>query len=235
MSKDVIIIGVGGYSANLVDIMRDENVAAGRELWRPIGFLDDEPSRRNTRYYDLPILGGLDEAGRFGEAHFINAIGSSKSAVDKPRLIERTKIPQERFIILRHPSAWISSSVKIGAGTAITQGCVIMANATIGVHVKTLPLATISYGVSIGDYTTVAGGAVVAADARIGRCGYIGANAAIREFIVIGDDVVIGMGAMVVRDVVSGSTAVGIPAQTLARTTATRYSSAGLAAKNSGE
>jgi len=89
----------------------------------------------------------------------------------------------------------------------------VMANAVVGAHVKTLPLATISYGATIGDYSTIAGGAVVAAEVRIGRCVYVGANAAIRERITIGDDVILGMGAMVVRDIPSGTVAVGIPAR----------------------
>lgn len=217
MTTPVIVIGVGGYASNLVDIMRDENRAAGRELWRPVGFLDDEPSRRGCDYYKLPILGPLDSAVRFPECSFINAIGSAKSAPLKPSLMERTGIPIDRFVTLKHPSAYVSSSAVIGSGTAITQNCVVMSEAVVGLHVKTLPLATISYGADIGDYSTIAGGAVVAAEVRIGRCGYIGANSAIRERIKIGDNVVVGMGAMVTRDIGSGCTVVGSPARMIDR------------------
>lgn len=217
MTKPVIVIGVGGYSANLVDTMRDENKAAGREVWRPVGFLDDEPTRRGSSYYGLPILGELHEAGRFGDAFFINAIGSTKSVTLKPYLIARTAVPPDRFITLRHPSSYVSNSATLGPGTAITQHCVVMADALVGMHVKTLPLATISYGATIGDYSTVAGGAVVAAEVRIGSCVYVGANCAIRERIIIGDDVILGMGAMVVRDVPRGTVAVGIPARPIKR------------------
>src|SRR5262249_10028485 len=213
MGKPVIVIGIGGYSANLVDMMRDENKAAGQEIWRPVGFLDDEPSRRGGSYYGLPIIGGLPEGPRFREAYFINAIGSTKSAALKPNLIARTAIPLERFITLRHPSAYVSDSVKIGPGTVITQHCVVMADAVMGGHVKTLPPATISYGAVIGDYSTIAGGAVVASEVRIGNCVYVGANCAIRERIIIGDEVILGMGAMVVRDIPAKTVAVGIPAR----------------------
>lgn len=213
MTKAVIVIGIGGYSANLVDMMYDENEAAGREVWRPIGFLDDAPSRRGGSYYGLPVLGELHEAPRFGDAFFINAIGSTKSAALKPEVIARTGIPSDRFVTLRHPSSYVSSSARLGPGTAITQHCVVMANAVIGMHVKTLPLATISYEATVGDYSTIAGGALVAAQVRIGSCVYVGANAAIREFITIGDDVILGMGAIVVRDVPRGSVMVGSPAR----------------------
>jgi sugar O-acyltransferase (sialic acid O-acetyltransferase NeuD family) len=211
MTKPVIIIGVGGYSANLVDIMNDLNIVAGRELWRPIGFLDDDPTRRNGTYIGLPILGSLHDATRFNEAFFINAIGSAQSAIMKPQLIEKTGIPLDRFVTLCHPSAYVSTSAKLGSGTAITQGVVVMAQAEIGAHVKTLPLATISYGAKIGDYTTVAGGAVVAAEVSIGRSVYVGATAAIRERIIIGDNAIVGMGAIIVRNVPVGAVVVGNP------------------------
>lgn len=217
MTTPVIVIGVGGYASNLVDLMRDENQAAGRDLWRPVGFLDDEPSRQGRDYYNLPILGPLDSATRFLDCCFINAIGSAKSAPFKPALIKKTGVPLDRFVTLKHPTAYVSPSAVVGAGTAIAQHCVVMSEAVVGLHVKTLPLATISYGANIGDYSTVAGGAVVAAEVRIGKCGYIGANSAIRERIRIGDNVIVGMGAMVTHDVASGATVVGSPARAIDR------------------
>ncbi len=219
MTKPVIIIGVGGYSANLVDMMRDANVAAGKELWRPAGFLDDNPKRHNTEYYGLPILGALDEASRFSDAYFINAIGSTKSAALKSELIERVGAPLDRFVTLVHSSAYVSPSAKIGPGSAITQNCVVLANVTIGKHVKMLPMATISYGCDIGDYTTIAGGAVLASDVKVGSSAYVGANSAIREFLKIGDKAIIGMGAMVIRNVPPNSVVGGIPAKPLSKDT----------------
>jgi sugar O-acyltransferase (sialic acid O-acetyltransferase NeuD family) len=217
MTKQVIIIGVGGYSANLVDMMRDANAAAGQELWRPAGFLDDDPRRHNSDYYGLPVLGSLDDASRFSDAFFINAIGSTKSAALKSKLIERVGAPPERFVTLIHSSAYVSSSTKIGPGTTITQNCVVMANVTIGMHVKILPMATISYGCNIGDFSTIAGGSVLAADVRLGGSVYVGANSAIREFIEIGENTIIGMGAMVIRNVPPNSMVGGIPARPLAK------------------
>ena len=217
MTTPVIVIGVGGYASNLVDLMRDENQAAGRDLWRPVGFLDDEPSRRGSDYYKLPILGPLDSAIRFSDCCFINAIGSAKSAPLKPALMEKTGIPLDHFVTLKHPTAYVSPSAVVAVGTAIAQHCVVMSEAVVGLHVKMLPLATISYGADIGDYSTVAGGAVVAAEVRIGKCGYIGANSAIRERIRIGDNVIVGMGAMVTRDIASGATVVGSPARVIGR------------------
>ena len=123
MTKPVIIIGVGGYSANLVDMMRDANTAAGREIWRPVGFVDDDPEKNNKNYYGLPVLGSLNDASRFNDAYFINAIGSTKSATLKPKIIARAGVPPERFDTLIHSSAFVSPSANIGPGPAITPNC----------------------------------------------------------------------------------------------------------------
>ena len=213
MTKQVVIIGVGGYSANLVDIMRDINATSGEDIWTPIGYLDDDSSRQGTTYYDLPVLGTIADAGKFPEAFFINAVGSTRTASQKPELISRTGVPHERFAILIHPTAFISPTARIGVGSVIAQQCVVMSNSEIGKHVKTLPLSTVSYGCNIGDFSTIAGGAVLASDVRVGTCSYIGANASIRERISIGTNAVVGMGSAVVKNVPNGVTVVGVPAR----------------------
>ena len=53
--KKVVILGVGGYCANLIDIMRDIN-AAGREALAPLGFLDDDPEKIGADYHGYQVL-----------------------------------------------------------------------------------------------------------------------------------------------------------------------------------
>lgn len=209
-----MILGVGGYCANLIDIMRDIN-AAGREALAPLGFLDDDPEKIGADYHGYQVLGPLSAAARFPDAWFVNGIGSAENAWRKHEIIERTGMPVERFITLVHPSSYVAPSAHIGRGTVVAQGCVIMAGARIGDHVKMLPNATISYGSSVGHYATVSSGAVTLADVKVGRSCYLGANVTIKERTSVGDRCVLGMGAVVIRDVADDCVVVGNPARVL--------------------
>ena len=216
--KKVVILGVGGYCANLIDVMHDINEAAGREEYTPLGFLDDDPKKIGTWYHGCEVLAPLSAARRFPEALFVNGIGSAENASRKRDIIGQTGLPPERFITLIHPSSYLARSARVGRGTVVAQNCVIMAGASIGDHVKMLPSATISYGSSVGDYSTVSSGVITLSDVQVGSSCYLGANVTIRERVCVGDGCILGMGAVVIRDVADHSVVVGNPARWLRST-----------------
>jgi len=221
MKKKVVILGVGGYCANLIDIMRDLDAKAGEQQYEPIGYLDDDVKKHGTQYFGLPVLGGLkDAATRFPDAYFVNGIGSAETASKKPQIIAQTGAPRERFVTLVHPTAYVAPTVTIGAGSVVAQYCVIMAGAVIGDHVKMLPQCTISYGSNIGSYSTVSTGAVTLSDVVCGVSNYLGANVSIKERVKVGDYCILGMGTVVLRDVPENSVMVGNPARFLRHTRA---------------
>lgn len=214
--KKVVILGVGGYCANLLDIMRALNDKLGREEYSPLGYLDDDEKKIGTTYFGFPVLGSLKDAvSRYPDAWFVNGIGSAESAWAKKAIIESTGVATKRFVTLVHPSAFIAPTATIGQGTVVAQNCVIMAGAVIGDHVKMLPQATISYGSSIGSYSTVSSGAVTLSDVSCGLSNYLGANVSIKERVSVGDNCILGMGAVVLRDVPANSVMVGNPARFL--------------------
>lgn len=219
--KKVVILGVGGYCANLIDIMKDINAKLGHEEYQPVGFLDDDPKKIGTTYFGFPVLGGLAGAAeRFPDAHFVNGIGSAETAWRKQAIIDQTGAPLERFVTLIHPTSYVASTVTIGRGTVVAQNCVLMAGASIGDHVKMLPNATISYGSSIASYSTVSSGVVTLADVKCGLSCYLGANVAIKERITVGDYCILGMGTIVIRNVPDNCVMVGNPARLLRPTRA---------------
>ena len=215
--KALVILGVGGYCSNLLDIVSDMNRAASEEIYRPIGFLDDDPARQGTLYCGLPVLGQIASAAVHGDAWFVNGIGSAETFRRKHAIIASAGVAAERFATLVHPSAFVAPSARIAAGSVIAQQSVVMSGALIGRHVKTLPHATISYGVEIGDFGTIASGVVLLSEVAIGASCYLGANVAIRERCRVGPRSLIGMGTVVIDDLPADVLAVGNPARIVRR------------------
>ncbi len=217
--KKVVILGVGGYCANLIDIMRDINTKRGQEIFEPVGYLDDDTKKHGIKYFGLDVMGGLkDAAARFPDAYFVNGIGSAETAWKKQQIIDQVGASKERFVTLVHPSAWVAPTVTLGAGSVVAQYCVVMAGAVIGDHVKMLPQCTISYGSNVGSYSTVSTGAVTLSDVVCGVSNYLGANVSIKERVKVGDHCILGMGTVVLKDVPANSVMVGNPARFLRHT-----------------
>lgn len=217
-TKKIIIFGVGGYCANLIDIMNDINIAKGEEVYKPVGFLDDDVNKHGSEYCGLPVLGFCKDAINYETELFVNGVGSAKSTVNKKHIITASNVPLERFESLIHPSAWVSSAVTLGKGSVIAQNSVVMSGAVIGDHVKMLPNSVISYGSVIGDYCTVSSGAVTLAETHVGMSSYLGCNSSLIERVSVGDNCIVGMGAVVLKNVPDNSVVVGNPAKFLRNT-----------------
>src|SRR5438067_1279149 len=103
--QSLVIIGTGGNAYDVLDIV--EAINAEAPTWRIVGFLDDR-RQAGEHYLGASILGGIDDATRFGESWFINAIGSDRTFTLRPDVIARTRLPLDRFATLVHPGASVS-------------------------------------------------------------------------------------------------------------------------------
>jgi sugar O-acyltransferase (sialic acid O-acetyltransferase NeuD family) len=213
MIRDVIILGTVG---NCIDILDTIHAINRREpAFRCRGFLDDNPATHGRQILDAPVLGPLDSAPQYGDAFFVNGIGSPANFWKKGAIIGRTQIPRERFVTLIHPTASVSAHATLGAGTVVFQHVTITTNVRIGDHVIILPASIISHDSVVGDYTAVAGGVCVSGQVTIGESCYLGAGSVIRDGIRIGRQTLVGMGAVVIRDVPENTVVAGNPARVL--------------------
>jgi sugar O-acyltransferase (sialic acid O-acetyltransferase NeuD family) len=112
-----------------------------------------------------------------------------------------------------HPSAVISKTSRIGAGSQI------LALANIAADVITGEACIINNCAYIGHDTTVGNGVHVGPSATVLGCSnlgdycFIGAGAVVLPRLNVGQDSVIGAGAVVTRDIPPGTTVVGNPAR----------------------
>lgn len=215
--RQVIIIGTGGTCTDVLETLHDINVACGEKRWECAGFLDDNEALWGCEIAGVPVLGGLEDAGKYSDAWFINGIGSSRTFHRKRAIIAKTGIATARFLTVVHPAANVSSTARLGRGVAVLPHVTIGSYACIGDHVVVLPNSVISHDAQIGSYSCIAGGVCICGKVQVGEACYLGAGSCVIEGATIGAQSLVGIGAVVIRDVAPNSVVVGNPARFLRR------------------
>ena len=208
----MLVLGAGGHGKVVGDLVR----ACGHEL---VGYVDlyaervgevAEPGGAKVVMAQDVLLEGLAEGDGlpFEADGLVIAVGDNQNRYN---LCER--IGAEHLRTLVHPSAVVSPSAEIGAGSVVFPTAVINPDVTIGHGAIINTGAVIEHDCLLGDGVHVSPQAVVSGVCEIGDRTWIGAGASIIHEIVIGSDVTVGAGAAVIRDVPSDVTAVGNPAR----------------------
>jgi sugar O-acyltransferase (sialic acid O-acetyltransferase NeuD family) len=214
-ARDVVILGVGGNCIDILDTINEVNRAGARPALRCIGFLDDDPAQWGKRIHGVKVLGPLASAADWGDARFVNGIGSPHNHWKRSAIVRSTGIPDHRFLTVVHPTASVSAMARLGHGCVLLQHVTVASNAVLGNHVIVLPNSVISHDDVIGDHVAIAGGVCVSGNVRIGRASYLGTNSCIIGNVSIGERCLIGMGSVVLRDVADGLVVAGNPARKL--------------------
>lgn len=217
-TKKIIILGTGGTSRDILDIIFDINASVRSAPYECIGFLDDDLTKHGEVINGIEVVGTLSKASKLKDVWFVNGIGSPESFFKKEEIIKKSELPIDKFVALIHPTASVSKTAVIGNDSVIFQNVVISANSRIGNHVVILPNSIISHDDIIEDYTCVATGVCISGKAHVGKSCYLGANCTLKEDIIVGDHSLVGMGSVVLSDISTNSVFVGNPAKFLRKT-----------------
>jgi sugar O-acyltransferase (sialic acid O-acetyltransferase NeuD family) len=207
--QQIVVYGTSGFARDLPQLIED--VAANGTAIACVGFLGDLHLREISAALDLSLLGDADWLGGAPEALVTLGIEAPGQRRRVAREIESRFGP--RFLVLRHPRAWLGKRVAIGAGSQICAGVHATTDIVIGCHVQLHVGCIVGHDAEIGDFATVAPGAIVSGRVRIGAGTFVGTGAIILTDVRIGDGVTIAPGAVVTRDVPDGVTVAGIPAR----------------------
>lgn len=187
------LYGASGHGKVIKDIIEAQggNVEA---------FVDDNQSIQEIS--GRTVLHNAD-----GLSPMILSIGSNKI---RKRIAESLNC---EFGIAIHPTATVSPSAKIGAGSVVMAGAIINADAMIGKHCIINTGASIDHECVIGDYCHIAPHATLCGQVRVGEGTLIGVSSSVIPCIKIGSWSIIGAGSAVIEDIDSNVTAVGNPAK----------------------
>ena len=197
----VYIIGAGGHGEVVWDTL-------GELGYSPIGFLDDAYPE-STSVSSKPVLGKVSLAKEL-EGLFVVAIGDN---LIRRKIVSKLNFPDERYLTVIHPTAFVAKDVKIGAGTMIIAHSVINARSVIGKHVIVNTSASLDHHNFIEDFTHIAPGTHTGGNVKIKECAFVGIGVSVIPDKTIGKWATVGAGSVVIEDVPDYVTVVGVPAK----------------------
>ena len=207
----VIVIGAGGLSKALIDILH----RLKREV---IGCTGLNKGLNGTIMMGEKVIGTDEDIFNYPsrEVRLVNGLVSIGTNNRPKEVYEIYTKAGYIFDTLVHPNAVISEEVGLAQGVLIMAGAVLMPGVHVAKNVLINSSVTIDHDCSIGAHAHIAPGAKLGGAVSVGAGAFIGAGAVIIQGITIGRDAVIGAGAVVTKDVPAKHKVVGVPAHRIA-------------------
>ena len=205
---ELIICGAGGHGA----VVGDAAVAAGYVL---VGVIDAVRPADGGRppFGGVPWLGSPEHPDP-SLAELLDRGARIHAAVGDAGIRRRWHADHAgHAATIIHPSATVSPSAEIGAGTFIGPRAVVNARARIGAGVIVNTGAIVEHDAQVGAFTHLAPGAIALGNATIGDAVLLGANSTVLPTIRVGDRAMIGAGSVVTHEIHQDVRAFGNPAR----------------------
>lgn len=210
----LLFIGAGGHGRALLELLRDAGLPP------PGGVLDDDPACPGLAcpgVATIPWLGPVARAAALRAEGFTAAhVALGRNAL-RHRLGEALMALGYDLPVLRHPSAVVAGSARIGPGSALLPRVVVGAAAEVGAFAILNTGCIVEHDSRLGPACHVAPGAVLGGGVTLGAEVLVGILAGVKPGTRLGDGAVAGLGAAVLEDVAAGVEVGGVPARPLMR------------------
>jgi sugar O-acyltransferase (sialic acid O-acetyltransferase NeuD family) len=200
------IFGSSGHASVLIDAM----LLTGE--FKIVGFLDDTEVAGTVKK-GYAIFGGFKDYSDISKReNCINVVLAIGDNWWRRKIYNELKQFGFHFPIIKHPSAVIASTSKLGDGS------VVLANAHVGpgAHVGNVCIlnsgSSVDHDCRLSDYCSLGPGVFMGGLVEIGECSHIGVGASISDRKKIGKHTVVGTGSVVVHDIPDFVVAYGNPA-----------------------
>ena len=206
---DVIIAGAGGHGKVVLDIL----LAARR--YRPVGFVDANPSLTDSYIGGLPILGSANALPMLRRQKIrsaIVAIGDNRTRLRYIGILQEHGFDLVNAV---HPTAYVSPTAVLGRNVVVAPQAAVVAESRLGDGVIVNTSAVVDHECELGEGVHVCPGASLAGRVRAGRGTFIGIGARVIQCRAIGRFATVGAGAAVIEDVPDFATVVGMPAKVI--------------------
>ena len=162
MKTELIILGAGGHAKVVIATARSCGI-------EPAAVYDDDESKLGSEFCGLKIMGKIVDISESQTGSAFIAIGSNAI-----RKTISQKFKNFTWPTLRHPTAFICETAKIGNGSIICAGAVIQPDVVIGDHAIINTGSNIDHDCEIGDYTHICPGCNIAGSVNVSEGAMLG-------------------------------------------------------------
>ena len=196
---EIYVFGAGGHAKVVADLARLQG-------WRVTAFVDSVDAARHGE----PFAGAHVSSSTPPVGAAVVAFGDNAARL---ALAKRLAADGWWLPVLVHPSAVVSPSAKLGAGTVVMAQAVVQAEAMVGEACIVNTGAIVEHDCVLGDGVHLAPRACLCGTVVIGEQTFVGAGSVVREKMTIGARVQLGAGSVVVASLPDDVRAMGVPAR----------------------
>lgn len=192
---DILLIGAGGHAHACIDVLECDGAFRIAGL---IG-LPEERSQQHLGYtvigcdHDLPAL-----ARQYRYA--LVTLGQIASPAGRIRLYRQLLDLGFALPAVIAPTAHVSRSASIGAGSIVMHGAIVNAGARVGDNCIINSRAIVEHDASLAEHCHLSTGAILNGHASVAAGSFIGSGSIVREGVRIGQGSVVGMALAVRHD-----------------------------------
>ncbi len=197
----IVIFGAGGHASVVLDAI----AAQGSYIVRAI----IDPGKAQSTLHGLVVR--ENELG-LEPASFIVALGNNQL---RKQIFLQLKNGGWTPAVVQHPTAVVSPSAAIGAGTVLFARAVVNPGTTIGENCIVNTGATIDHDCKINAHSHVGPGANIAGSVSIEEGCLLGIGSCVTQNLSFGDWSTLGAGGAAIKNVAANTTVAGVPAKPL--------------------
>jgi UDP-perosamine 4-acetyltransferase len=194
--RRLLILGTGAHARAVADIA----LACG---WSIGGFV----AAAGAPLGAPGIVGSDDDLPRLVASHTFDGamVGVGNAALARrPALFARLHEVGIATPALVHPSAAVSPSARIGAGSVVFPQVAIGADVDVGEDVVVYSGSVVEHDCHIGDHAYLAPGVILCGNVRVETGAFLGAGAIVVPGVVIGKEARVDAGARLTATVAAG-------------------------------
>ncbi|HEX8648036.1 MAG TPA: acetyltransferase [Thermoleophilaceae bacterium] len=202
--RPLLVCGTRTFAVEIADVVSG---IPGHEV---VGFVENESRERCEETLEGLPIHWVDDLAGMAETH--DAV-CALATTARSRFTDQVERLGLRFPPLVHPTAHVSATSTLGAGTIVSPGAVVGARTSVGRHTILNRAVLVGHHTEIGDHCTLNPGANVAGKTVLRDKSFVGMGAKVLGDVEVGYGAVIGAGAVVTRDVPERAVVMGVPAR----------------------